>query len=153
MLKSVEFPESIISIGNNAFKSCTSLELVSLPMSIQEFGTSIFADCNAIKEVNYLTETPIAADDKMFATAVYAQAILNLNADAYDMAKTISPWNKFTKVSRPEYLGIDEIDKCGDSNLSTEYFDLKGRKISTGQLTPGIYITRQGDKTAKTLIK
>ena len=34
-----------------------------------------------------------------------------------------------------------------------EYYNLHGVKVNADNLTPGIYITRQGNKTAKVLVK
>lgn len=43
--------ESIESIGNNAFKDCTSLESVVLPETLTKTGISSFAGCTALKSI------------------------------------------------------------------------------------------------------
>lgn len=46
--------------------------------------------------------------------------------------------------------GVDEIVA---DNAPAEYFNLSGLKIAASDLTPGLYIKRQGDKVTKVLVK
>lgn len=50
-IKSVTIPDSIISIENQAFKSCTNLTSVSIPDSVVEMGESVFYGCTALQSV------------------------------------------------------------------------------------------------------
>ena len=47
--------------------------------------------------------------------------------------------------------GIENIDI--DTNAPAEYYNLQGIKVNGDNLTPGLYIKRQGNKATKTLIK
>ncbi len=47
--------------------------------------------------------------------------------------------------------GIDIVSIASDNNV-TAIYDLRGRRVS-GQLTPGIYVVRQGNKARKVVIK
>lgn len=49
-LKSVEIPDSVISIGGFAFNGCTNLETVNLPKSVVSIGEYAFAYCTSITE-------------------------------------------------------------------------------------------------------
>ena len=40
-----------------------------------------------------------------------------------------------------------------NSNAPVEYFNLNGVEVSSDNLVPGLYITRQGTKTAKVVVK
>ncbi len=47
--------------------------------------------------------------------------------------------------------GIDKIDS-DNSNSPVEYFNIQGLRIDGNQLTPGLYIRRQGTKTSKVIV-
>ena len=45
------------------------------------------------------------------------------------------------------------IENINNSEIEIEYYNLHGMKVSAKQLSPGIYICRQGSKITKILIK
>ena len=51
-LQSVIVPESVKTIGDYAFSSCDSLKEVTLPKTLTEMGHSIFYDCHKLSSVN-----------------------------------------------------------------------------------------------------
>lgn len=50
-LKSITFPESLVSIGNTAFRACKALEAVIIPENVTELGTGAFSGCTDLKTV------------------------------------------------------------------------------------------------------
>lgn len=50
-----------------------------------------------------------------------------------------------------EQSAVNEIEGV-DENAPVEYYNLQGMKVN-GELTPGIYVRRQGGKTVKVLVK
>lgn len=50
-LKTISFPDSLRSIGDNAFASCQNLEAVVLPDSVEELGCRSFENCFSIEYV------------------------------------------------------------------------------------------------------
>ena len=51
-ISSVIIPSSIESIGEGAFKNCTSLNSVTIPGSVTSMGTGVFAGCSALSSVS-----------------------------------------------------------------------------------------------------
>lgn len=48
ILKSIVFPESLVSIGNWAFRSCKALTNVIIPKNVAEIGTGAFNGCTGL---------------------------------------------------------------------------------------------------------
>ena len=50
-LTSIEIPNSVTSIGNNAFQSCTGLTSVTIPNSVTSIGQNAFYSCTGLTSV------------------------------------------------------------------------------------------------------
>ena len=48
---SVVIPEGYVSIGDNAFRGCESLERVSLPSTLKELGKRVFLGCGKLQKI------------------------------------------------------------------------------------------------------
>ncbi len=53
MITSVNIPNSVLNIGNNAFSGCTGLTSVSIPNSVTTIGDNAFSHCNAVKSLTW----------------------------------------------------------------------------------------------------
>ncbi len=51
-ISSIIIPSSIESIGEGAFKNCTSLSSVTIPGSVTSMGTGVFAGCSGLSSVS-----------------------------------------------------------------------------------------------------
>ena len=52
MLESVSIPASVTSIGSCAFSDCTSLVSITIPSSVTEIGGGAFSDCTSLESVS-----------------------------------------------------------------------------------------------------
>ncbi|GHS85454.1 hypothetical protein FACS1894201_05160 [Bacteroidia bacterium] len=52
-LTSVEIPNSVTSIGSSAFSGCSGLTSVEIPNSVTSIGNYAFSGCNGLSTVNY----------------------------------------------------------------------------------------------------
>lgn len=47
-LKSITLPESLVSIGKNAFQACKALESITIPKNVSEIGGGAFSNCSSL---------------------------------------------------------------------------------------------------------
>ena len=52
-LKRITIPDSVTSVGSDAFLNCTSLASITIPDSVTSIGKSVFAYCKSLKTINY----------------------------------------------------------------------------------------------------
>ena len=50
---SIEIPDSVTYIGDNAFRDCTSLVSITIPDSVTSIGNDAFYDCTSLETVYY----------------------------------------------------------------------------------------------------
>lgn len=64
-LSSIQLPDSIESIQNNAFYGCTALSSISLSASLNTIGNSVFRDCSSLLSI-VIPEAVTVIDDYTF---------------------------------------------------------------------------------------
>ena len=52
-LTSIDIPEGVTSIGDNAFYYCTGITSIDLPDSVTNIGAMAFYGCSSLTTVNY----------------------------------------------------------------------------------------------------
>ncbi|MBD5349734.1 MAG: leucine-rich repeat domain-containing protein [Bacteroides sp.] len=161
-LTSVNIPNSVTSIGGYSFKLCRSLTSVTIPNSVTSIDTEAFYYCDKLTEVKYLSDNPCTANENIFSSEIYDNATLIIPEGMTDVYMGTSPWNLFKNIVEEVWLSaIDTVEAdnatIGAIDYSAPYdvYNLQGIRVagSTIGLTPGIYIIRQGIKTAKIVIK
>ena len=76
-MKSVTIPDTVTSIGSNAFENYTALEAVFIPVSVTTLVTGAFSGCTSLKDVYYT------------GTAAQWRKLTQYNRDTYLTGATI----------------------------------------------------------------
>lgn len=170
-IQSVEIPATVNSIGSRAFKDCTSLTSVSMPENLYQISPQTFMGCTSLKsitipesvgqignqafaDVDFESITilagypPYVENENAFSNDTYANAYLWVPEDAIDSYKAADVWRNFSAQNITSGIEVIETDAI---DTDAEYYNLQGVKVVN--LTPGIYIRRQGTKIDKVIIK
>lgn len=95
---SVNIPDSVESIGANAFKDCTSLKSIVIPASVQTFGENVFGGCSA--DLVVIGEAGSAAEKYCSDNGIQFQTIAG--ADDFTVQENGND------VCITKYLGTDD---------------------------------------------
>ena len=95
-LVSVTIPNSVTSIGNNAFDGCSAMTCLSLGVNITSYGNSAFAGCSALTSIYNYRELPAKLGENTFVGVDYINCTLYVLAESIDLYKsTDSDWKDF----------------------------------------------------------
>lgn len=148
-------PNSVISIGSFAFSECSGLVTLTISESLKELGLGVWWNCPGIRNVYYAAEHPVASDEVQFDQAVYNNAVLYLRKSTLAEAAAVKPWNLFRQRKSYDFdAGIDGISAI-DPDFPVEVYDLRGVHVASGTdcLPAGVYIVRQGAMTSKIIVR
>ena len=152
-LVSINIPESVTSIGSYAFSCCPNLTDVKIPGSVKSIGTWAFSTCTMLKSVVYDTTNPLEFSENIFIYCGHygAYPTLYVRKAVIEKCKGLNPWKQFRSITSIEPTNLEGISDSSVMNAKTEFFNLNGNKIVTGNesLAPGIYIIRQGKECRK----
>lgn len=155
-----DIPDSVTKIESCAFASSwqynfkNDLTSVTIPSSVTHFGVNVFLGC-LLTSVYYDATEPITANVNVFDSNAYRNATLYVPEVAIEKCTEIDPWKNFATIKSDGLSGIEEIDADIDMTLPLDVYTTSGIKVanSTDNLTPGIYIVRQGNNVKKISIK
>ena len=153
-LTSVTIPNNVTSIGGEAFGYCSGLTNVTIGNSVTAIETRAFRNCTAIQKINsYPNPDNVKLGNEVFL-GVPKNSTLHV-LKKYEMTyEKADQWKDF-KYIRSDLTEIDGIEEVCvdelDDDLPMDVYNLNGVKVgdSLDDLPAGIYVIRQGNKSAK----
>jgi len=148
-LTSVTIPESVTSIGFYAFDSCSSLTSVTIPNSVTSIGNYVFRNCNSLTKVYCLAEIVPNTNKNTFLNFPISSATLYVPASSLEEYETTAPWSEFGTIvglTEDQIDGIEAIES-EETKIGSSYYDLGGHKLDRQQ--KGVNIIRYSDGTTR----
>ena len=119
-IKDLVIPNSVTSIKNYAFESCSGLTSVTISSSVTNIGKRAFANCSGLTSVISKMENPCSIDEYCFHNDVFHNATLYVPKGATDKYKATNYWSKFVFIEEGEPGGsiIPDPKKCATPSIS-----------------------------------
>lgn len=138
-LTSVSIPENVTSIGKYAFWNCSGLTSIKIPYGVTDIGEGAFIDCSSLTSITSEAMTP-----PIIAVPQYLEYRVFNNVDKsiplYVPAASISAyqtaygWKDFTNIL-PIPGTEPEEPETEDVNCNIRYVDKNSELVSSEQLT------------------
>ena len=97
-LTSVIIPNSVTTIGDHAFRGCTGLTSVTIPNSVTTIGEYAFYQCYGLKSVISKMENPCGITSSCFDQDVFDNATLYVPRGTMEKYKSTEYWSYFLQV-------------------------------------------------------
>ena len=169
-------PNSVTTIGHEAFYNCNSLISVTIPSSVTTIEGWAFIGCDSLEAVYSHLQVPIECDG-VFSDVALVNATLYVPTGTKAAYEKVDPWRNFWNIEEMDFTGIENIsaDRGGSVEVHTEaggvslsgaggetvrVYDLNGRTVLEipaygGQvidLPAGNYVLSVGDQSLKVRI-
>ena len=146
-LTSVTIPNSVTSIGNSAFYKCSNLTAVTISESMTSIDRWAFGECSRLQSIIcYAKETPEVFENTFYNVDV-SNVTLYVPKDSYQQYKEHPVWGMFDIAIM---TGIELTQ--GSAEGKKDVYDTNGRRLQSAQR--GINIIRYSDgSTRKVLMK
>ncbi|MDE6384418.1 MAG: chitobiase/beta-hexosaminidase C-terminal domain-containing protein [Paramuribaculum sp.] len=103
---------------------------------------------NSTNWAGFSATNEVTASGKTFVCPEGVSAVV-LTSTGTSRFKSIN----VTYVEEGGQAAIEDVVADGDANAPVEFFNLQGFNVKADNLTPGIYVCRQGSKVMKVLVK
>lgn len=116
-MTSVTIPNSVTSIGREAFYGCSGLISVTIPNSVKEISYLAFSECPKLENVYCYAENFSDISDNIFKDSYIEDATLHVPSSAFSYYQTTLPWSKFGTIKALEDTD-EETQKCETPTIS-----------------------------------
>ena len=151
---SIVIKEGTKVIADCAFSDCSGLTSVTIPNSVTSIGYRAFSFCSGLTRIDAYPDPEKVSTGADAFYKVPKDGTLHVLPQYLSAYQTASPWKDFpnikgdlTEIDGIEVVRVDELDHT----LPVNVYNMNGVKMGDRleDLPAGIYIVRQGNKSAK----
>ena len=168
-----KIPNSVTTIGDNAFYGCGSLTSIELPVGLTTVGYRAFQYCSSLTSVYCKATIPPACDGNIFGD-VTLKGTLYVPIGTKADYEAVDPWRNFWTIEETYFtVGVEDavqgeevavatdgnsIVVTGDDAGRIEVYSVNGQCVYSGQettiggLAKGVYVVKVGNNTYKVLL-
>ena len=115
--QSTTIPNSVTSIGNEAFYGCFSLTSVTIPTSVTSIGEWAFSSCSSLADIYCYATTPPVCDDEYTFDGVSKQCNIHVPAGTIPDYQAAPGWRNFSNfLEISEETAISETEQQNKSS-------------------------------------
>lgn len=157
-LTSITIPNSVKSIGDNAFYYCYNLTSITIPNNVTSIGSNAFWECSGLMSIYCKTITPPTCEDSWSFFGVDLSIPLYVPQQSVNLYSAADVWEDFYNIQGIETAIEDITESISFSELlanpATRVFTLQSNDVTAlrNGLPAGVYIFRLGNKTGKVTI-
>ena len=96
--KNTTIPNTVTSIGEDAFSGCNSLTSISIPASVVSIGDYAFHNCTGLSKITCFATTPPVIYSHTFPSSVTNRAYLYVLAESLNAYQSASYWKNFIYI-------------------------------------------------------
>lgn len=147
----VELPEGIASISKSGFEACAQLKNVTLPSSMKEIGNEAFKLCVSLEHLTSKAEVPpvLGWDNPFWGVPVESCVLTVPTPTAQKAYQEADGWKEFVNIVSLTPTGIANISADDDS---FEWYTLKGVRLDSRPVMPGLYLRKRAGQKAEKII-
>ncbi|MEB3428167.1 leucine-rich repeat domain-containing protein, partial [Flavobacterium psychrophilum] len=98
-LTSVTIPNSVTTIGDGSFARCSGLTSVTIPNSVTSIGDYAFNSCPSLTTINCYTTTPLVINPNVFGDTNQSACTLNVPAGTEAVYQATEIWQDFSPIT------------------------------------------------------
>ena len=125
-LTSVTIPNSVTSIGDEAFKNCTNLTSIEIPNRVTNIGNSTFYGCSGLTSVTNYVATPQAISESVFYDVDKSACTLYVPEESVDLYKAADVWKDFENI---EAIEVEPELELVEGEYSVQYLDKSSTEL------------------------
>ncbi len=139
-----------LSIGDWAFYGCSGLTSITIPNSVTSIGKNAFSGYSGLQSVYSKIENVFAIDWSTFSTDTYSKAKLYVPIGKKSAYQETEGWKRFNNIEEYDYsTGIAAPQQSKGAKVVDAY-QLNGQKRNGVQR--GLNIVRMSDGTTKKVV-
>ncbi|MBR5176845.1 MAG: leucine-rich repeat protein [Bacteroidales bacterium] len=134
MVGHIDIPETVTSIGDDAFDRCIGLTSIAIPKSVASIGSFAFYECSSLTSITIKRETPPVGNSLMFDDT--NDAPIFVPAGSVDSYQSTRYWSNYADRIQADPSGPAPVPEAIDLGLPS---GLKWASFNLGAYKPEGY--------------